>query len=239
MKLLVGCPLVGNPTAGRNWILQSWRGHLLESCEKAGVEPSMIFNVHPDDHETRGLLGTFPEATVLDSQHQGGDSNHKWNQSRYYQMVDLRNELLEGVRAENPDYFFSLDSDVLLHPDTITLLLEAMEEHEDAWAIAPKCFVSKHGTRHPNMGVWVNRQKSMYRRHNYNYLAKVDIVICCYIMRPEAYNIDYVFNSRGEDLGWSMEVVKAGGNLYWDGRVGNKHVMDPRKLDEMDSRVGF
>ena len=239
MKLVVGCPLVGNPHAGRNWILQKWRKHLIEACDKVNLDPFCIFTVHPEDHETKGLLSTFPESRFIESKFTGGEGNHKWSQSRYHQMVDLRNELLEAVRPEEPDYFFSLDSDVLLHPKAVELLVYGMEEYPDAWAIAPKCYVSKHSTRHPNMGVWANKHKSMFRRYDYNDIVKVDILICCYLMRPEAYNIDYVFDSRGEDLGWSKEVAKAGGSLYWDGRVANKHVMDPQNIDVVDQRVGF
>jgi hypothetical protein len=48
-----------------------------------------------------------------------------------------------------------------------------------------------------------------------------------------------VYNSRGEDIGWSIEVVRQGGELFWDGRVANKHVMDRRNIDVVDSRVGY
>lgn len=240
MKFLVGCPLVGNPSADRNWALVKWYSHLVASCDKAGLEPTCIFTIHPDDHETRELLKTFSHTKVVSSSFVGGCGDHKWNQTRYHQMVQLRNELLNEVRLESPDLFFSLDSDVLIHPDAIGSLLDALDQKPSAWAVGAKCFVSKHGVQHPNMGVWVGqRPETMYRRYNYNYLVKVDILICCYLMRPSAYNIDYIYNSRGEDIGWSIEVARQGGELFWDGRVANKHVMDRRNIDTVDSRVGY
>jgi hypothetical protein len=239
MRLLVGCPLVGNPEAGRNWILDKWYEHLMTAGEKAGVVPEVICNVHPDDADTVALL-TDLKVTFFYSVFTGRDGDHRWSNDRYYEMVNLRNELLGEVRNLSPDYFFSLDSDVLLHPDGIKTLLSAVEEKPDAWAIGSKCFVSRHSTLHPNMGKWVGPHRgTMFKRENLNQLVKVDILIGGYLMTRNAYAIDYVYNRRGEDLGWSLEIQKAGGTLYWDGRVCNKHVMHPAMLNGVDKRVGF
>jgi hypothetical protein len=238
MKLLVGCPLVGNPFAGRDWILPKWYEHLMASDLPDDVELKCIFTVHPEDTQSRETLSSLGLLSALHpSSLTGGDGDHRWSKERYQQMVDLRNELLTEVRKEEPDYFFSLDSDVLLHPMAIRSILEAFKQKPDAWAIGAKCFVSMHGVMHPNMGRWV--RNGIYQRFNTLDLVKVDILICCYMMSFEAYSIDYIYHDQGEDIGWSNEVIKAGGSLLWDGRYCNKHVMERSMLDFVDERVGF
>lgn len=238
MKLLVGCPLVGNPKADRNWILKQWFEHLSDSCRLADVDLNLVFLINKDDKETVDLVSTFPNVHIFYTDLVGGAANHRWNKARYHQMVAFRNELLKQVRKLDPEFFFSLDSDVLLHVNAIPSLLSAMDEKEDAWTIGAKCFVSKHGTMHPNAGHWT-RTGNGYFRKDVSTLTKVDILICCYLMRKNAYSIDYEFDPRGEDLGWSLAVSKAGGSLYWDGRVINKHVMDRGLANQIDKRVGF
>lgn len=242
MRILVGCPLVGGPAADRSWILPHWYQHLTDSVLPENVELDFIMTVHPDDEESLGTLeGLGLSAAVRLSSLVGEDGDHRWSKSRYHQMVALRNELLVEVRQESPDYFFSLDSDVLLHPQAISSILGAFEEHETAWAVGAKCYVSNHGVAHPNMGKWLHKNSigGRYVRQNLRRLTKVDILICCYMMNPNAYRIDYVYHPQGEDLGWSIEVANAGGNLFWDGRYANKHVMTRSRLYEIDARVGF
>lgn len=238
-KLLVGCPLVGNPEAGRNWILSEWYLAAMASAIEAGVEVALIVTVHPDDSESKRLLAAMPFVTTVDSAFVGGDGNHKWNVKRYEVMVNLRNELLGEVRKQEPDYFLSMDSDVLLHPNAVASALDAFAQKPNAWAVGTPFFVSKHGTQHPNNGRWVNTRMKMFQRNNYNYLAKMDILIGGYMMSPDGYHVDYEFDARGEDLGWSKAVLRAGGELWWDGRVVNKHVMDVSMLNTVDTRVGF
>lgn len=239
-EILIGCPLVGDPYADRNWILDQWYQFSLKSAlQVPDVTVAWCVTVHPDDEETKVNLFSMPFMTVFESEFQGGKGDHRWNKERYHSMVSLRNELLGHVRDLKPDYFVSLDSDALLCPEAISLLLDTFSENPDVWAVGIPFYVSRHGNKHPNNGRWVNSRRTMFQRHDVHHVAKMDILIGGYMMDARAYNVDYEYNSRGEDLGWSEAVQRAGGGLVWDGRMRNKHVMDRNMLNAVDSRVGY
>lgn len=239
-NILIGCPLVGDPYADRNWILDQWyQFSLTSSLQVPDVEISWCVTVHPEDEDTKLNLMGFPFMSAFESEFQGGKGDHRWNKERYYTMVNLRNELLGHVRDAAPDYFISLDSDVLLCPEAISLLLDAFDNDSDVWAVGIPFYVSRHGNKHPNNGRWIGSRRSMFQRYDFHHLAKMDILIGGYMMDPRAYNVDYEFSSRGEDLGWSDAITRAGGKLVWDGRMRNKHVMDRNMLNTVDSRVGY
>lgn len=229
-KLLIGCPVTD-----RNWILPTWFNHVEEACSVAGVEANFLFLVPEKDEETVDCIGEYSNTTIALESNEVYAGDHHWNQTRYKNMVELRNELLAWVRIKHPDYFLSLDSDILLHPEAIKNLLEDMENY-DYWAVGSKCYLSRTGTKFPNAGTWLGRG---FRRADTRSVSKVGVIMAAKMMKPEAYNIDYRLHSMGEDLGWSAAVREAGGTLGFDGRVINKHVMDEFRLDQVDNRIGW
>lgn len=76
-------------------------------------------------------------------------------------------------------------------------------------------------------------------RQNASAVFKVDVIMAIKLMKPQAYNVDYAADTRGEDIGWSINCRNEGLKLGWDGRVTNKHVMLPELLEPVDKRVGF
>jgi hypothetical protein len=229
-KLLIGCPVTD-----RNWILPTWFKYAQDACDVAGVDAQYVFLVPEDDEETIDCISEHSNATIALGTQQAYPGDHKWSGARYENMVSLRNELLSWVRIKHPDYFFSLDSDILLHPHAIRNLLEDMEDY-DYWAVGSKCYLSRTSVKFPNAGTWVGRG---FRRANTRGVSKVGVIMAAKMMGPDAYNTDYQYHSMGEDLGWSRAVIEAGGTLGFDGRVTNKHIMDERRLDLTDDRVGW
>lgn len=49
---------------------------------------------------------------------------HEWNDKNFNIVSIMRTKALEKARTEKYDYIFSVDSDVLLHPKTLCLLLQ-------------------------------------------------------------------------------------------------------------------
>lgn len=236
MKLLVGCPV-----SDRAWILPYWLHHVNRACGKVGIEPRFVFVVGSRDLGVRDLLRrrNLPMRIVDEPERK---DERRWNVGRYQHMVDIRNTLLEEVRRREPDLFLSLDSDILLHEDAIQSLLDGFSRFPNAAAIGTKCFLSLSGVAYPNMGFWVKSKSHSHHRfyrQNANNLCRVDILMAAKCMTPAAYQVDYELHSLGEDLGWSTAVARAGGSLYFDGRVVNKHVMRKEMLDTIDPRVGF
>ena len=234
MNILVGCP-----TSDRMWVLPSWFDHVEAAFAKAGLVPNYVFVVGNEDQETLDYLLGKSNVYVKIIQENRREDFRRWNHSRYEYMSFLRNELLKVVREQSPDYFLSLDSDILLHEDSLVSALDALEQHPSAWAAGLKCYMSTDSRVHPSMGNWIGGSHTRFYRSDSSDMATVDIIMAAKLMKPDAYNIDYKWHGSGEDLGWSASVKEAGGKFIWDGRVANKHVMSKNLINILDKRIGF
>jgi hypothetical protein len=229
VNLIVGCPV-----SCREWILPTWFAHVERAAELAGLQPTFTFVCHPDDRSWSCLLEHAPTATMVTAPFRRGRDERRWNPERYLQMVDLRNQLLETVRAQQPDLFLSLDSDILLHPDQLKLMVECLDRFD---AVGGRCYMTSSGTRFPSWGR-LTRHGNL-QRTDAEGTFPVDVIMACKLMTPPAYAIDYVLDIQGEDIGWSRAATQAGVRLGWDGRVIAKHVLAPHLLTPLDPRVGF
>ena len=149
-------------------------------------------------------------------------------------MVRLRNILLESVRTLEPDIFLSLDSDILLHPNTIMNLIESLDNYD---AVGGRCYMYPMGTREPSYGALDRRE--FIRGEDFGGICQAGVLMGIKMMSPKAYNVDYRFSHFGEDIGWSHACRDLDLTLGWDGRTINKHLLNPEMLNIIDERVGF
>lgn len=239
--------LIGAPTANREWIVRHWVNGVQGAY--AGIQDEYDLGIVLVGEESDGFVATVDEyckamrhAYYLSPiEEDKKDDVRQWNHSRYQRMVYLRNTLLQSVRMLEPDYFLSLDTDIIMHPDALVNLLETMEDPEkDASAVGGKLYMTRHGVNTPSYGMWRGSAVSQgIRRRNSSGVFPVNVIMAMKLMNPAAYNIDYEFHTHGEDLGWSANCRKERLKLYWDGRVTNKHVMYEEDLMKIDERVGF
>lgn len=234
MNLLVGCPV-----SHREWILPHWIDHVRVAAERASVGVDFVAVVAEDDQPCIDILADVNADLVIVEAEARADKR-TWNLTRYRHMVTLRNTLLDRVRQAAPFYFLSLDSDILLHPDAISSMLDAFVQFPDAWAVGSRCYLSSFDRQHPNMAHWRYGRTSMkFTRRDMDTLVGVDVLMAIKMMTPKAYAVSYSEDRFGEDFGWSRNCQALGGKLYWDGRVINKHVMKREALEKVDIRVGF
>lgn len=234
-KLLVGCPV-----SSRNWILDYWFEHVEVAASKIGIVPEYQFVAGSEDYETIDFLSSKERVSIRVVAEPKREDVRQWGKTRFEHMVILRNQLLDSVREREPDFFLSLDSDILLAEESIRSAMSGFHFFKEAAAVGMKCYMTEHGVSHPSMGIWTNpNSPSTYYRKDYNYCAPCHIIMAAKLMKSSAYNIDYQWHQLGEDLGWSLAVMNAGLQVLFDGRVANKHVMAPEFLDVVDPRCGF
>jgi hypothetical protein len=230
MSILVGCPVYK-----RGWVLPRWFEHVDKACAVAGVEPEFAFVVDPRDDETMDAITEYPGVGYVWGREE--DEPHpderKWNTARWHWMVELRNDLLAIARAVQPDFFLSVDSDILLHPDALKNMLETAEQAD---AVGGKVYMTPLGRQFPS---YATLKTGGLKREESSDVFRTEIIMALKLMKPAAYNVDYAFHEQGEDIGWSLACKEAGLVLKWDGRVASKHVMSPELLDVVDQRVGF
>lgn len=233
MKILIGCPIYK-----RTWILPHWIRCLLNQSV-AIDDIGFIFEVSPDDQETISALTAwknFDKRIPHFSFKVRNDINHfehqnngrQWSISKYVNMVSLRNSLLDTARELNPDYYFSLDSDILLtNPNTLELLVAHVKSGADA--VNPLMFMTPFGSMYPSVMSW--RQdvpEKAFRQESYplTQYFKSDVIMAAKMMSKDVYqNIDYSVHEQGEDVGWSLNCKRKGFNLYCASYIYAPHIM--------------
>jgi hypothetical protein len=143
-------------------------------------------------------------------------------------MVSLRNGLLKRVRELNPDYYFSLDSDILLeNPNTIELLIAHINSGADA--VSPLMFMTPVGDMYPSVMSWRNDVPGKaFRKPKYpiGKYFQSDIIMAAKMMSKKVYqNIDYVIHEQGEDVGWSYQCRLHDFKLFSASYIYAPHIM--------------
>lgn len=236
-RLIIGCPI-----RTREWIVEPWLRYALVSVLKTDIQFSFMFLIDENDpiqdkindmlveYEIPGYFDTFPSYQGVDA-----EIEHSWSPEKVQYMVDLRNGLLESVRKMAPDYFLSLDSDILAHQDLIGNLLESSVKFD---AVGGKTYLSKQ-SRLPSYAMVNSYSNNLVRTDDIDYVCPVDVIMAIKLMNGSAYGIDYGYDNRGEDIGWSENVKKAGLKIGYDARVVSKHIMEKSQLYSIDPRVGY
>lgn len=235
MKLIIGCPIYK-----RDWIIPEWIKCIInQSIDMRDV--GFMFETSPDDPSTTKSLLTwrkldkrFPLFEInerSDIQHFEHQNNgRQWTMSKYHNMVSLRNSLLSRVREYKPDFYFSLDSDVLLRdPNTIELLIAHIKDGADA--VAPLMFMTPNDSQYPSVMSWKDQGfEYAYRKEKYplGTYFKSDVIMAAKMMSKDVYNnVDYEFNKQGEDVGWSKAATQKGYNLFSASYIYSPHIMSP------------
>ena len=233
MKLIIGCPIYK-----RDWILPEWiRCIINQSIDMNDV--GLIFETSPDDFETTNSLITWKK---LDKRFQIFEINERkdiphfehenngrqWTMSKYHNMVSLRNSILKRVREHQPDFYLSLDSDILLqNPNTIELLIAHIKDGADA--VSPLMFMTPMDSRFPSVMSWKDKECNIaYRKEGYplGEYFQSDIIMAAKMMSKDVYNnVDYQFHKQGEDLGWAKNATEKGFKLYSASYIYAPHLM--------------
>lgn len=235
--IAVGCPIYE-----RAWILPTWLEHLRAWTDLVDME--LVFVLTPGKDETYDIIDRIDWAPVHTYEMLSGSHSTKRNwgdKDRLETMVSLREALRREVAVIGPDFFLSLDSDILvtppdLSPNNIIRLLGDMDDKYDA--VAALTFLAPYGTDITNafyMDKHVPRRVKVYGA-----LQPADILCAAVLMSPDVYlQVPYEYDRLGEDIGWSRNAKEAGFKLGIDTGVQFKHVMSKEKLHVTDGRIGW
>lgn len=251
IELVIGCPIYE-----RDWIFPYW----ISCIENQNIDFSktaFVFEASPDDEKTIEMLVKYRNARpdipefILDIKQDTPHFSHDegtrtWSISKYQNMVNLRNSLLSKVRDINPNYFFSLDSDILLtNQNTIQLLIAHVNSGADA--VSPLMFMTPTNTMYPSVMNWIKEPGGQaYRKEQYplGEYFQSDVIMAAKMMSRDVYkNVDYSLHTQGEDLGWSGNAAKMGYKLYSASYLYAPHIMHKRMMQDFisngDSRGNF
>jgi hypothetical protein len=234
MKLLIGCPIYK-----RDWILNHWiRCIITQSTPITDI--GFIFECSSNDEKTTGILEAWKKYDknipffhidyrddIPHFEHR--ENGRQWTISRYENMVNLRNSLLQKARQIQPDYYFSLDSDILLeNPNTIELLIAHVKD--GAHAVSPLMFMTPNNTMYPSVMTWREEMPDKARRlekYPIGTYFQADVIMAAKMMSKEVYNnVDYSIHSQGEDVGWSLNCREKKYKLFSASYIYAPHIMN-------------
>lgn len=230
MKVTVGCPIYE-----RGWVLNAWFDALDDWREHVDLRFLFVYTDSEDDTldiitERAGSHLVFP--------YNEGDHSTKRNwgdQSRLETMADMRNFLISQVILNSPDFFLSLDSDILVAPwESSKVLFETTYD-----AVAPLVYL---GAGDISNGFYFrgDHHRRLPQKRMYGVEQRIDVIAAAKLMKPLAYrNSIYGYNRYGEDFYWARELSRANISLAFNSSVSFKHIMSPDKLDVVDPRIGW
>lgn len=243
LEIVVGCPV-----RERAWVIDRWFAHVLEACEHADATPTFVFVVDPadethaaiserwcDGHDVRLVL---VDEAPIEPNERGEVVIRSWlTRSRLDHMVEVRNLLLAEVRRIRPQFFWSVDSDILVAPWALASAVEFITNFN---AVGSLTWMHHVGTHFPNFGFW-DPANGGFRRMPADRGGRyaTEVIMALKLMDPAAYGVDYEYHHDGEDLGWSLACRRRGLALGIDGAEPSKHVMAPDMLDAVDPRLGW
>lgn len=203
-----------------------------------GVDTQFVF-VGSDSVDVQNLIDVCRrvgvDATII--AHPGKASRERnWgDRGRIEYLADLRNKLLEEVRALNPEWFLSLDSDILVPSwEEFSPLFESGFD-----VVSPLAYLSPSGNHITN--AFTGGKGKVYRRiPDYVSLVPATVVCAVKLMNRKAVELaEYGFHHLGEDFYFSEHARSVGVTLGFDPSVRCKHVMSESALKEKDIRVGW
>jgi len=214
LKIIVGCPI-----SDRAWILPRYLECVHAQVVDADIE--LLFHCGKSSDNTEEIIKNSNAKKLLSNDIGIGSNKRTWNMNRYKLMAGLRNRLLEEICRLDPDYYFSLDSDILIPEDCVARLLAREKD-----AISPLMSMIPNGMC-PN--VMTFRENSAYRKKSYMFDGKpmkADVIMAAVLMNRRFYRkVRYREHKLGEDVGWSFDARDKGFELWLDPSIKVRHVM--------------
>lgn len=216
--------VVGCPVYERAWVLEKWFS-AVESWTDVTVE--YVFAYTPSKDETYAWLTEHTDHIYEVTEGAHGKERDWANPERIRTLANMRNLLLDKVADMEFDFYFSLDSDIIVPPDTFNPIYGHMR-HMERGAISPTVQLAKD---HSIINAFVRRRDGYFTRMKPGYEGRVDVIaaaklMCAEMVRDPAVRYDY--HPLGEDFAWSNAATKAGYPLYLS-REKAKHYMDRRE----------
>lgn len=158
---------------------------------------------------------------------------HNFKNNNYTALQNMRTKALEKARKENYDYVFSVDSDILLHPNCLLFLLEDNADivgminwsrSKEGNKILPNCYDMDYWKW------WNNTQSEIYQKG----LTKRGIISSTVLLGKKIienekinyYSIDNVECSEWEDYALSLKahVLIPDLKMFLDTRLPSRHL---------------
>lgn len=128
MRVLIGAPVREDHTTFYKYL------KALNQLDTAGVEVDFFFILHNSPRLKRFLKQNQYLEYTNENEYIRDNFTHHWSMQNLSDVVVMKNILLDYTNKNNYDYFFLVDSDIILQTDTLKRLLNHQKD------IVAQCF---------------------------------------------------------------------------------------------------
>ncbi|NLO20976.1 MAG: glycosyltransferase [Syntrophomonadaceae bacterium] len=224
-KVMIGCPV-----RNRAWILPAYL-QSLEALDYPRESISYCFIINDCDDSTPVILRDFAQkypGQVVLVDNNAGTRAYQRGQYSFKRLADLRNLLLMEFMRSDCDYLFSVDSDILVTPHSLTALMQ----NDCSIVSCLVCNGEVIGDRSCYNVLYQSDRGHYLHIRNFprDRLFRVDCTGAAYLIKRRVISqlgIRYSALAGAEDIGFCEAARQKGVHIYCDGRLECTHVMKP------------
>jgi cellulose synthase/poly-beta-1,6-N-acetylglucosamine synthase-like glycosyltransferase len=257
--------LLGSPIRQKTEILSNFLSSIKE-LSMSTVNLDFYFIDDNSEEESSQLLAAFaarnPNTSLTKVQDERpyicNESTHIWEEELIWKVAELKNSIINKAREDDYDYLFLVDSDLVLHPQTLEHLVSLKKD------IVSEIFWTRWQPDFPELPqVWVSDQYNLFKCFRGENLSESQVLqrvlqflnqvkvpgvykvgglgACTLISKraiqagvnfKEIYNISFV----GEDRHFCIRAVALGFELFVDTHYPAFHIY---RLSELGGLAEF
>lgn len=220
--------LVAMPVKDRAWAVPHWYAGIQENRNAADCVDIVALLSPSEDNTEQVLKECYVE--VLYDEEPGRPvheiNSHQWGViDKFEYMARLRNRLVDFALEGNYDYFFSLDSDIVLPKYGLMQLLYYMRTHPGI--CSPSVNMVQSGVAW-NVMNWTNPHYPMTAaRSRTPQAGRADIIMAAMLLDKEGLECRWAAHMAGEDVGFCLHAESLGVARWWYPEVRCQHLMRP------------
>ena len=241
MKILIGSPV----RTTKQWQVEAFKAYL-ESLDNLSVPDGAVVDRLFIYHNSPGLRDILDEGDLkhgrqyitdytTTDEYKCEELTHIWKSENIRNMVYMRNSLLKFARDNEYDYYFMVDADLVLHPDTLTRLISCNKD------IVAECFWTQwfSGSKSPpgpnawdfdQLGYKLGYEESV-KLWSKPGLYRVGMAGACILLSKPviqhpvvSYDPIYNVSFYGEDRNFCIRAAVAGFEIWLDTHLPPKHL---------------
>jgi hypothetical protein len=249
MKILIASPV----RTSEPWQTEAFKHYLnsidnLERPENAQVD--RLFLLHNSPHLKEIVKeGPIPGGNQYIAEVETPDhyscteKTHEWKTQNLLAVAAMRNYLIETARVMGYDYYFMVDSDLVLHPKTLMVLIEAKKDivAEAFWTKwTPEDIEAVNAWDRDTYSFFPDME-TRFKQFRQPGLYQVGMTgACVLISKPvlEAkVNYDHIYNVSfwGEDRAFCIRAAVHGFEIWLDTHYPPVHLYRPSELSKYES----
>lgn len=189
--------LIGSPVNQKKEILSEFLQSIQE-LETNSLHVDYMFIDNNEDPDSSKILVDFKDkqhdhCILLKSynidQYVCDNQTHYWKERIIWKVAGMKDLIIEYAKVKEYDYIFLIDSDIVLHPETLTQLISAKKE------IITNIFWTKWQPDTIEMPqVWISDEYSLYKKRTLEQQSDEDVARQVYkflamLRQPGVYEV--------------------------------------------------